>query len=81
MTNTEEAWRVMHNGTHLGTVSRHGKRWEATAGGNALYVPPPAANRPTAAMAVMDNARRCGILVGPATGLRFDPLDTEAGNP
>ena len=70
----DEAYRVMLHGLHLGTVSRHGNRWEATAGGNALYVPPPAANRPTATMAVVDNARRCGILTGLATGLSFEAV-------
>lgn len=70
----DEAYRVMLRGVHLGTVSRHGRRWEATAGGNALYIPPPAEYRVTATMAVLDNAHRCGILTGPATGLSFEAV-------
>jgi hypothetical protein len=67
-----EAYRVLDStGRHLGSVSQHVRegvadwieRWEATAGGNALYVADPA-NRVMATMAVIDNARRAGLIVG-----------------
>lgn len=74
----DEAYRVLdRTGTHLGTVSRTGERWEAFAGGNALHVPPPASSRVVATMAVLDNARRCGLLVGVLRGpgaITFEPI-------
>lgn len=78
-----EAYRmVTGSGRELGQVARYSRplpgggsvnRWEATAGGNALFVQAPADRRVHAALAVLDNARRCGIVTGP-TRYEFVPL-------
>lgn len=74
------AWRVMAGEKHLGTViERHAHHWEAQAGGNALYVPPPANSRVLATMAVIDNARRCGLVAGPVTELQYVPVEPGPG--
>jgi len=81
------AWRVMVNGVHLGTVTdrsitvRAGKleRWEAFAGGNALHVPWPANSRVVATMAVLDNARRCGLLLAGRPDIEYVPVNPGPG--
>lgn len=81
------AWRVMVNGDHLGTVADRSvtgaggrlERWEAFAGGNALHVPHPANSRVVATMAVLDNARRCGIRQAGRIEIEYVPVDPGAG--